>query len=148
MSNVIVPALLASIAAGIPDIFAAAALSRTSPGKILQTISSGILGEASYRRGRTSMALGLALQIAMSFVIALIYTSASSCVPAIHRFPLLSGAVYGVLIFIIMNFVVVPLSRAHPKPQWDYKAVLAMLLVMILFGEVISFIYTAFADGV
>jgi uncharacterized membrane protein YagU involved in acid resistance len=146
MSGLFVPALLASLAAGIPDVFVAAALTRASPGRVLQTIASGILGEASYLGGWTSMALGLGLQIAMSFVIALIYNGASLHVPAIRRGHLLFGALYGVVIFIVMNFMVVPLSRAHPKPQWDFKAVVAMLIVMVLFAEVISFISAAFAE--
>ena len=146
MSRLFIPALLASVAAGIPDVFVAAALSRAPPGRILQTIASGVLGEASYVGGSTSMALGLGLQIAMSFVIALIYNFAFSYVADIRRSPLIFGALYGVVIFVVMNFVVVPLSRAHPQPQWDLKSVVAMLIVMVLFGEIISFIAAAFAQ--
>jgi uncharacterized membrane protein YagU involved in acid resistance len=145
MSGLFVSALLASFAAGIPDVFVAAALSRAAPGRVLQMIASGVLGEASYMGGRTSMAFGLGLQIAMSFVIALVYNIASSYVPEIRHGPLFFGALYGVVIFIVMNFVVVPLSRAHPKPHWDLKTVGAMLIVMVLFAEVISFISAAFA---
>jgi ABC-type xylose transport system permease subunit len=57
MSRLFISALLASVAAGIPDVFVAAALSRAPPGRILQTIASGVLGEASYKGGSTSMAL-------------------------------------------------------------------------------------------
>ena len=146
MSRIFICALLASVAAGIPDVFVAAALSRASPGRILQTIASGVLGEASYVGGSTSMALGFGLQIAMSFLIALIYNIAFSYVADIRRSPLMSGALYGVVIFVVMNFVVVPLSRAHPKPQWDLKSVVAMLIIMVLFGEIISFIAAAFAE--
>jgi uncharacterized membrane protein YagU involved in acid resistance len=135
---------LASIVAGIPDVFVAAALSRASPGKVLQTIASGILGKESYSGGSRTMAFGLVLQVAMSFVIALIYNIACSEVADIRRNPLIFGAAYGVVIFVVMNFVVVPLSRAHPKHRWDVKSFVAMLIVMVLFGEVISFIATAF----
>jgi len=91
------------------------------------------------------MALGLGLQITMSFVIALVYNMASSYVPEIGRGPLMFGALYGAVIFVVMNFVVVPLSRAHPKPHWDLKAGSAMLIVSVLFAEVISFISAALA---
>jgi uncharacterized membrane protein YagU involved in acid resistance len=132
--------------AGIPDVVVAAAISRSSPGKVLQLIASGILGEASYSRGSMSMALGLSLQIAMSFVIALIYNVAVWQLAGVRHSPLMFGALYGVITFVVMNFVVVPLSRAHPKHDWDQKAVVAMLIVMILFAEIISFIATAFAE--
>ena len=146
MSRLFISAFLASIAAGIPDVFVAAALSRSPPGRVLQIIASGLLGEASYTRGSASMALGLGLQIAMSFVIALIYNIAFSYVADIRRSPLIFGALYGVVILVVMNFVVVPLSRAYPKPQWDLKSVVAMLIIMFLFGEIISFIAAAFAE--
>jgi uncharacterized membrane protein YagU involved in acid resistance len=146
MIRLFISALSASVVAGIPDVFVAAALSRSPPGRVLQTIASGLLGEASYAGGSTTMGLGLGLQIAMSFVIALIYNIAFSYVAGIRHSPLMSGALYGVVIFVVMNFVVVPLSRAHPKPDWDLKAVIAMLIVMVLFAEIISFIAAAFAQ--
>lgn len=140
MSRLLLSALLASVVAGIPDVFAAAALSRAPTGKVLQIIASGVLGKASYEGGWSSISLGLGLQIAMSFVIALIYNIAAANVDAVGDRPLISGALYGVVIFVVMNFVVVPLSRAYPKQEWNLKAVVALLIVMILFGEIISFI--------
>jgi uncharacterized membrane protein YagU involved in acid resistance len=146
MNRLFLSALLASVAAGIPDVFAAAALSRASPGKVLQMIASGVLGEASYTKGSASMVLGLGLQITMSFVIALIYNIAFSQVPSLRRSPLMFGALYGVAIFVVMNFMVVPISRAHPKHHWELTSVVAMLIVMVLFAEIISFIATALAE--
>lgn len=144
MSRLFMSALLASVAAGIPDVFVASALSRAPVGRVLQTIASGLLGEASYTGGSTSMALGLGLQIAMSFLIALIYNIAFAYVAGIRSNSLIFGALYGVVLFVVMNFVVVPLSRAYPKPQWDLKSVVAMLIVMVLFAEIISLIAAAF----
>jgi hypothetical protein len=146
MSRIFLSALLASVAAGIPDVFVAAALSRASPGKVLQLIASGVLGETAYTGGSISIAVGLGLQIAMSFVIALIYNVAFSQVAGPRHSPLMFGALYGVVIFAVMNFVVVPLSKAYPKHHWDLKSIVAMLIVMILFAEIISFIATAFAE--
>jgi hypothetical protein len=140
VSKLLVSASLASVAAGIPDVFVASAVSRAPLGKVLQMIASGVLGEGSYRGGWGSIALGLSLQVAMSFVIALVYNIAFSDLPDIRRSPMISGALYGVVIFVSMNFFVVPLSRAFPKTQWDLKTIVAMLIIMILFGEVISFI--------
>lgn len=145
MSRLLMSAFLASVAAGIPDVFVAAALSRASFGRVLQTIASGVLGEASYTGGTASMALGLGLQIAMSFVIALIYNIASSHVTGVSGSPLIFGALYGIVIFVVMNFVVVPLSRAQ-RHHWDLKSVVVMLIIMVLFGEIISLIAAAFAE--
>jgi hypothetical protein len=141
---IFISSLLASIAAGILDVFVAAALSRAPASRVLQTIASGVLGEASYNGGSRSIVLGLGLQIAMSFVIALLFNIAFAHLADIRRSPLLFGAAYGVVIFLVMNFVVVPLSRSYPKQQWDVKSVVAVLIVMVLFAEIISLIAMAF----
>jgi uncharacterized membrane protein YagU involved in acid resistance len=145
MSPFFLSALAAAFAAGVPDILAAAALTRSSPARILQVVASGVLGKASYEGGRRSMILGLILQVAMSFVIALIYNLGLPLGAAlVSQSPLVCGALSGVAIFIAMNFVVVPLSRAHPKPRWTPASFVAMLIVMILFGEIIALVAAAF----
>jgi uncharacterized membrane protein YagU involved in acid resistance len=152
LGKVFLSAFLAALAAGIPDIYVAAVLSRSTPAKVLQGIASGVLGAESYGASN-SASLGLGLQIAMSFLIALIYnviiyTVAVGQIQGIRHKALVFGAVYGFVIFFVMNFVVVPLSRAEPKFHWDLKAFIAMLVVMVLFGEVISLIGAAVANRI
>jgi uncharacterized membrane protein YagU involved in acid resistance len=144
---ILLSALLASIFAGIPDIFAAAALVRRPPHRILQTVASGLLGEASYKGGWQTSALGLVLQVAMSFVIALIYNLVVADVPIIRDRPWAFGALYGIVVYVVMNFVVVPLSRAYPRPRWTPQSVIAMLLVMVVYAEIISLIADAAGVG-
>jgi uncharacterized membrane protein YagU involved in acid resistance len=147
MNPILLSALLASVFAGIPDIFAAAALVRQPPNRILQTVASGLLGRASYQGGWTTAALGLTLQVAMSLVIALVYNLAVAQAAVIRDSPLLFGALYGVVVYVVMNFVVVPLSRAHPKPRWTPASVIAMLIVMVVYAEIISLIAAALGVG-
>jgi uncharacterized membrane protein YagU involved in acid resistance len=147
MKQIVLSALPASVFAGVPDIFAAAALVRQPPNRILQTVASGLLGRASYQGGWTTVALGLALQVAMSFVIALVYNLAVAQAAVIRDSPLMFGALYGVVVYVVMNFVVVPLSRAHPKPRWTPQSVIAMLIVMVVYAEIISLIAAALGVG-
>lgn len=147
MGQILLSALLASVFAGVSDIFAASALVRQPPNRILQTVASGVLGRASYEGGGTTAALGLALQVAMSFMIALAYNLAAAKVPVIRDSPLLYGALYGVVVYVVMNFVVVPLSRAYPKPQWTPQSVIAMLIVMVAYAEIIALIAAALGVG-
>jgi uncharacterized membrane protein YagU involved in acid resistance len=147
MSAILLSALLASVFAGIPDIFAAGALVRQPPNRILQTVASGLLGKASYEGGGATAALGLALQVAMSLLIALVYNLAVAHVAVIRDRPLMFGALYGVVVYIVMNFVVVPLSRAHPRPRWTPASVIAMLIVMVVYAEIISLIAAALGVG-
>jgi hypothetical protein len=82
----------------------------------------------------------------MSFVIALVYNVAFAQSALIRDNPFIFGALYGIVVYVVMNFVVVPLSRAHPKPRWTPRSVIAMLIVMVIYAEIISL--TAAALGV
>ena len=125
--------------AGIVDIFAASAINHLGPGVILQAIASGLLGKASFRGGLLTIGLGLLLQVAMSLIIAAVYGLASIRLPVLVRRPVSFGALFGVGVFIVMNFVVVPLSAAvHPKHPPSASAIALNLAAMILFGLIVA----------
>jgi hypothetical protein len=48
------------------------------------------------------------------------------------------GALYGVGVFIVMAFVVVPLSAAYPKPQPSVNGFILNLAANILFGLILA----------
>jgi uncharacterized membrane protein YagU involved in acid resistance len=136
-------ALLAAIAAGgliagSVDILAASAIYLASPATILQAIASGLVGRASYDGGVGTMALGLVLQWLMSLIIAAIYGAAAVRMPVLLERPLLFGALYGVGVFIVMGFIVVPLSAAYPSPQPSVSGLVLNLAANILFGVIIA----------
>jgi hypothetical protein len=131
--------LLGGLVAGTLDIFVAAAINHIRVGVILQAIASGLLGRASFSEGQRSMAIGLVAQELMSLAIAAIYVLASIRLPLLRRRPLALGALYGVGIFLVMNFVVVPLSAAWPRHRPVHmEAVLLNLAAMILFGVIVA----------
>ena len=131
--------LLGGLVAGTIDIFVAAAINHLRVGVILQAIASGLLGRASFLEGEKSMAIGFVAQELMSLVIAAIYVLASIPLPLLRRRPLALGALFGLAIFLVMNFVVVPLSAAWPKHRPVHlEAVLLNLGAMILFGVIVA----------
>lgn len=131
--------IVGGLTAGIVDIFAASAINHLGPGVILQAIASGLLGRASFSGGPLTMGLGLLLQVAMSLIIAAIYGLASVRLPVLVRRPVAFGALFGVGVFIVMNFVVVPLSAAvHPKHPPSVATIVLNLDAMILFGLIVA----------
>ena len=86
---------------------------------IPQSVASGLLGKAAFEGGWPIFFLGLALHFLIAFLMALAYVFASRRAPALTRAPLLSGAIYGLLLFAVMNYIVVPLSAAPPRP-WPH----------------------------
>jgi len=104
----------------------------------LQAIASGLLGRASYDGGAGTVALGLLLQWLMSLAIAAIYGVAAMRLPALFDKPVRFGALYGVGVFIVMGFIVMPLSAAYPKPEPSLSGLILNLAANILFGLIVA----------
>ncbi|HLY04421.1 MAG TPA: hypothetical protein VKR31_01625 [Rhizomicrobium sp.] len=136
--------LLGGLVAGTIDIGAASAISERSPILILRVIAGGILGRASLQGGAATAILGLFLQWAMALIIAAIFVGAARYLETLRRHWLLAGIAYGVPVYLVMNFVVVPLSAWHRMPAITPYNVIANLLAMLLFGAIVSW----FASGI
>ena len=82
------------------------------PGQILQSVASGALGRAAFDGGTTTAALGLVFHFLIALIWAAIYYLASRKLTVLARVPYVCGVVYGLVIFAVMNYVVIPLSAA------------------------------------
>lgn len=111
----------------------------TGPGliKLFQTIAVGVLGKASYERGVAAAVLGATLHLLMATTFVAVYALVSRRLPELLRRPLVHGPLYGVLLYLVMNFVVMPLSRvdAHPTLAHIDWIVLSILAHMV-FGVI------------
>lgn len=111
------PVVWAGAAAGVLDILAAfvSAGSRgTAPMVVLKAVASGVLGRGAFRLGPEAAALGLLLHLIIALGWAALYYVASRRLPLLVRRPALCGALYGVVVYLLMHYVVVPLSAAPP----------------------------------
>lgn len=84
------------------------------PFRILQHIAGGILGARAYQMGWTSATLGILLHFTIAFTAAAVYYLASRKITMLVHRPVLSGLLYGELVFLFMYFVVLPLSAWGP----------------------------------
>jgi uncharacterized membrane protein YagU involved in acid resistance len=82
------------------------------PLRTLQSVASGWLGKGAFDSGVNGGMLGLVSHYAILFIAAWIYFSASQRFAVLRTRPLLCGAVFGVLVYLFMNFVVIPFSAA------------------------------------
>ena len=131
--------LWSGFVAGTLDIGAASLISGYGPLVILRYIAAGLLGKAALAGGATEAALGLVLQWAMSLLIAAIFVLiVGRRVAATPRWPVW-GVAYGVVVFAVMNYVVVPLSALSKVPHFSVFSFIANLAAMLLFGWIIAF---------
>jgi hypothetical protein len=110
---------LAGLVAGtldIADAFIFYGIRGASPVRILQGIAYGLIGRGAYSQGMRSALLGLLLHFFIATTVATIYLLASRQLPLLLRHPLVFGAFYGVAVYIVMNYVVLPLSHVGSRP--------------------------------
>jgi hypothetical protein len=87
-----------------------------NPIQVLQYIASGLLGGASFQGGLATAGLGAVLHYFIAFAVAAIYYGASLKLPALHVRPVKWGLLYGVAVYLVMNYVVLPLSAVPRNP--------------------------------
>lgn len=135
----LIAVLSGGITAGILDIGAAAAINRKGPIAILHVIASGLLGPKALADGNSIAVLGFLLQLAMSIVIAAIYGLASLWLPILATMWIACGLIYGVCIFLVMTYVVVPLSAAPRRPLPGVSKISKDLIAMFGFGLIVAY---------
>lgn len=136
--------VLSGVVAGALDIsFAFIFYGRqgASPGLILRGIASGLFGVSAFRSSDWFVAIGALLHFGISVTAAGAYALATHRTPALQRRPLLAGTLFGVLMFIVMHAVVLPLSRhpgggGHPSIG---NVIGELCSHIFLFGMVIAF---------
>ena len=139
------PAILAGgLVAGTVDIGAAALINHVSPVLIAHYIASGLLGNASFSMGTPAVCLGVILQWAMSVLIAAIYWHVTASMPRLRARWWLGGLSAGIIIYLVMNFLVMPFSAApvtlHQVIARLTPAKVAQnLAAMLVFGWIVAF---------
>jgi hypothetical protein len=106
-------------------------LKGVKPSELWQGVASGLLGPESFRRGNTSVALGLLFHCLIAFVAAAVFTETSHYFPLLAIHYLISGASFGVLVFMVMNLIVIPLSAMAKRPV-TLQGVIAQVIIHIV----------------
>lgn len=106
---------------------------------ILQSIASGVLGAQAYRGGVLVALLGLALHYLIMLIIAFVFLAAARRLGFLVQRPVIGGALFGVIVYCVMNFIVVPVSASPGAFRFDPVVVPAGVLVhMFLIGVPIA----------
>jgi hypothetical protein len=137
VSSMLRASIYAGFVAGTVDVGAACLINHVPPGPVLRFIASALLG-TPISHNAWVYCLGMVLQWAMSMLIAAVFVIASSRVPFLMQRPLIAGLGFGTAVYVVMTFVVLPLSRAKGGPI-SLQSVIENLLAMFLFGLIVSY---------
>ena len=111
-----------------------------NPANIFKFIASGVFGKEAFAGGNTMVLYG----VLFHFLIAMLFTAFFFWIfPKIKWLgenKVLSGILYGIFIWAVMNLLVVPLSKTRPIPFDAGKALVAALILITCVGLPLSLI--------
>ena len=102
--------------------------------QIFQSVAAGLLGKAAFDGGAATAALGLGLHYFIALSMSVTYYVVAGRWPLLRRRPVLCGAGYGLLLYLIMNRIVVPLSAAGGGSKDPLWISLSVLVHVVLIG--------------
>mgnify|MGYP000670699452 CR=1 FL=1 len=117
---------LAGLAAGALDlayVLVFFGMKGVGPTRVLHGIAAGLIGRTHATDGGIATAtLGLAIHFAIGWCVAAVFFAASRRIRILIERPIVSGLLYGVAVWLVMNLVVLPLTAnppaSFPSPTW------------------------------
>ncbi len=111
-----------------------------TPKMVFQYIASGLIGMTSFKIGYASVALGVVIHYCIALAWTGIFYGLSRKFTALVRRPVASGLVFGALVYLIMNLVVLPMTRVPVSPRAMTLAsrVNGVLALLVCIGLTVS----------
>jgi len=116
-----------------------------TPIGVLQFVASGALGPAAFQGGMKSALIGLVLHYLIATIWTVVFYLASRKWLFLIERPIQFGLLYGIAVYLIMTFVVVPLSRVTPRPATLTGRTIGILTIMFCVGLPIASIVRRFS---
>ena len=143
------PIFLGGLIAGTLDITAACTYSwiraNVTPVRVLQYVASGVLGTQSFAGGAKTAAFGLALHFLIATTAAAVFYFASRKWMFLVEHPVVAGLLYGIPVYVVMNFVVLPLSRVTMGSPPMSSRIINLVILMFCIGLPIALIVRRYA---
>ena len=100
---------------------------------VIQSVASGILGNAAFKGGYATAFLGVLLHFFIACSAATIFYLASRKIDFLTKHAIVSGLIYGAVIYAVMYLIVLPLSAYPIKINFALNRVVINLIVHMFF---------------
>jgi len=136
------PVLIGGLIAGALDIVYAFIVYgpltyKLAPTAVLQSVAAGWLGEDAASAGGVMTALlGLVTHFTLATVMAAVFVGCAARWPTLKRRPLMWGFIYGLGVYVVMTYLVVPLSAAHQSQHFVTNLQDLAARLQVSFGSV------------
>ena len=136
------PIAIATAVAGTLDIFFAMILTvffGREIGGMLRYVGSGPFPQAT-EMGASGAILGLIVHFALMAIMAAAYVLAAQRLPALLQRPIQWGVLYGLVTYVVMNWLVVPMRFDTPLPPSPLSLATQLFAHVVLVGIPIALI--------
>ena len=136
------PIALATLASGTLDILFAIILTLLfgrDVGTMLRSVASGPFPAAT-DMGTSGTILGLVVHFALMAIMAIVFVMAARARPAILTRPVASGIAYGLVTYVVLDLIVVPLRFPGAFPPKTMSIATQLFAHIVLVGLVFAFI--------
>ena len=136
-------ALTAGLVAGTLDIIAACTQAYlktgTMPSQVLKYVASGAVDPKTFSNDTMLVAVGLLVHFIIAISFAFFFFLLAKQIPSLVKYPILIGILYGVFVWGIMRFIILPyISRLNPKPIVGEEAIknaaIASAIIVVCVG--------------
>jgi hypothetical protein len=105
-----------------------------TPQRIFQSVAAGFFGREAALAGGPSVAwIGLGVHFLVALTVVAVYVLASRKLPDLVRRPILWGVIYGLAVYCVMYYVVMPLSQIG-MPTFPAVIVFLNNILIHIFG--------------
>lgn len=149
MNNLTSKIVKAGLIVGTLDILSALAYYFINTGEknvfiVLKFIASGIFGKEAFSAGNRMILTGLVLHYIIAFAFTIFFFLIFPKIKAFSKNKILTGVIYGIFIWIVMNLVVVPLSKIGPQPFNMINSLINVIILIVCIGIPLSFMASKF----
>jgi uncharacterized membrane protein YagU involved in acid resistance len=109
-----------------------------NPLTILKFVASGVFGKTAFESGNIMLLWGLIFHFFIAFSFTIFFFWIFSKIPALSKNRILTGIVYGIFIWTVMQFLVVPLSKTAKSPFNLTNAIIGASILIVCIGIPLS----------
>ncbi len=110
-----------------------------NPQRLLQFIASAIMGKNAFSGGISTALLGLVLHYGIALVWTTLFFLLAAKIPMLVQNVAVSGVVYAIVVWCMMNFVVLPLSNIAKQPFNPLQSFIGVCILMLCIGLPIAY---------
>lgn len=151
-SNSILYILLTGLLVGTLDIVTAFAdyfiATGKAPDGVLKFIASGVFGDEAFSGGTGIVLMGLLFHFIIAYSFTVLFFLIYPQIKFLQKNRIITGIVYGIFIWMIMNLIVVPLSNTPSLSMKAGRIIKSMLILIVMVGLALSFIAHKFFSAV